>query len=74
MRKHDSLKEVPEMFEKDEKICNAYKKDIAVLEIYLRKSSVIQMSHSPRMNWIEYLSYFLRASWISLENGHCLIH
>ena len=35
---------------------NAYDEDIAMVQIYFKKSSVFQMGSQPRMTWIDYLS------------------
>ena len=35
---------------------DAYEKDIAMVQIYFKKSTIFEMGSQPRMNWIDYLS------------------
>ena len=44
------------MFPPSNKSYDAFKKDISIVEIYFRKSSIIQMGRQSRMSWIDYLS------------------
>jgi hypothetical protein len=40
----------------DAKTYDAYEKDIALVEVFFRKSTVIQMGSQPRMTWVDYFS------------------
>ena len=44
------------LFLHNPKSYDAYEKDIALVEISFRKSTIIQMSRKARMNWIDYFS------------------
>ena len=44
------------LFHANKKSYDAYEKDIALVEISFRKSSIIQMERKARMNWIDYFS------------------
>ena len=45
-----------DLFALNPKTYDAFEKDIALVEIYFRKSTIIQMGRQARMNWIEYFS------------------
>ena len=47
---------VEKLFEQNPKFYDAFEKDIALVEISFRKSTIIQMGRKTRMNWIEYFS------------------
>ena len=44
------------MFTQNPKTYDAYEKDIALVQVYFRKSTMIQMGRQARMNWIDYFS------------------
>ena len=45
-----------DVFTLNRKIYDAYEKDIAVVQIFFHKSTVLQMGSQPRMTWIDYFS------------------
>ena len=44
------------LFEQNPRYYDAFEKDIALVEISFRKSTIIQMGRKTRMNWIDYFS------------------
>jgi len=55
-RKYGSSLPRGEIFVSNPQTYDAYEKDIALVEIFFRKSSIIQMGRKARMNWIDYFS------------------
>jgi hypothetical protein len=45
-----------DVFTLNEKVYDAYEKDIALIQVYFRKSTVFEMGSQPRMTWIDYFS------------------
>ena len=45
-----------DVFTQNPKTYDAYEKDIALVQIFFRKSTIIQMGRQARMNWIDYFS------------------
>jgi len=45
-----------DIFTQNQKTYDAYDEDIAVVQIYFKKSTVFQMGSQPRMTWIDYFS------------------
>ena len=45
-----------DVFTRNAKTYDAYDKDIALVQVYFKKSTVFQMGSQPRMTWIDYLS------------------
>jgi hypothetical protein len=45
-----------DVFTQNPKTYDAYDKDIALVQIFFRKSTMFQMGKQPRMTWIDYLS------------------
>ena len=45
-----------DVFTQNAKTYDAYEKDIAMVQIFFRTSTVFQMGSQPRMTWIDYLS------------------
>ena len=43
-------------FTKNHETYDPFKTDIATVEIYFRKASIIQMGRQSKMSWIDYLS------------------
>ena len=45
-----------DVFTQNTKTYDAYEKDIALVQVFFRKSTIIQMGRQARMNWIDYFS------------------
>jgi amiloride-sensitive sodium channel len=45
-----------DIFTQNPKTYDAYDEDIAIVQIYFKKSTVVQMKSEPRMTWIDYFS------------------
>ena len=45
-----------DVFTQNPKTYDAYEKDIALVQIFFRKSTMLQMGRQPRMTWIDYFS------------------
>jgi len=45
-----------DVFTQNEKMYDAYDKDIALIQIFFQKSTVFEMGSQPRMTWIDYFS------------------
>ena len=55
MRKYGNALE-KDAFNLTDSLYDAYEKDIAMVQIYFKKSTIFEMGSKPRMNWIDYLS------------------
>ena len=56
IRSYDSTVNGGDIFQQSPKTYDAYDEDIAVVQVYFKKSTVFQMGSQPRMTWIDYLS------------------
>jgi len=55
MRKYGNALE-KDAFNLTDSLYDAYEKDIAMVQIYFKKSTIFEMGSKPRMNWIDYFS------------------
>ena len=44
------------LFEQNPRYYDAFEKDIALVEIFFKKPTLVQVSRKARMNWIDYFS------------------
>ena len=56
IRKYSRTLPDGDVFTQNPKTYDAYEKDIALVQVYFRKSTMIQMGRQARMNWIDYFS------------------
>ena len=47
---------IADYFKTNNKLYDYYASDIAMVEVFFRKSTIVQMGSQPRMTWIDYLS------------------
>jgi len=45
-----------DVFTQNPKTYDAYENDIALVQVFFRKSTMFQLGKQPRMTWIDYLS------------------
>ena len=55
-RKYASVLPAGDIFASNPTTYDAYDEDIAMVQIYFKKSTLFQMGSQPRMTWIDYLS------------------
>ena len=56
IRDYNVWKQWKNIFDKNSKTYDAFKVDIATVEIYFQTSSVMQMGHQSKMSWVDYLA------------------
>jgi hypothetical protein len=87
IRNYSSLNQ--EYFPTNEYSYDAYEIDIAIVDIYFSKSSVLQMGRTSTMNWVDYLSTvggllglvlgmgfvsFIELAWLAIRMGARSLH
>ena len=55
-REYSSTVKEGDVFTQNPKTYDAYEKDIALVQVFFRKSTMFQMGKQPRMTWIDYFS------------------
>ena len=56
IRNYSNTIAMGDIFTQNEKTYDAYEKDIALVHIFFRKATIIQMGSSQRMGWVDYFS------------------